>query len=247
MRHKTMISLQFIVLLLLCTASFLMGQGGSPRSTTPAEFLTINGLTRATEFQMLCNPPVGSVVAFAGPWDHEKEKRTGWMLCNGRQLKRKEFSEVADVLGITNETDVFKLPNLLSRAVVGAAAPNDPDVIVNESGKLLESKLTRRTLNETGGEEEHVLTVEQIPAHSHPIKDPGHEHPVKFGTGNIGEGRVKGVRFDAGFDHDGRNVVQEVKTGITRTEMFGGGSAHPNMPPFLSLYYLIKVSSVPTR
>lgn len=58
--------------------------------------------------------------------------------------------------GTTNKT--ITPPNLLDRFVVGAGDTYD--------------------VGDTGGENTHVLTVAEIPAHEHEIIDPGHNHPI---------------------------------------------------------------------
>jgi hypothetical protein len=42
------------------------------------------GLIKRVDFGM---PPIGSVMAYAGPWNAQMETQTGWMLCDGRMLK----------------------------------------------------------------------------------------------------------------------------------------------------------------
>ena len=73
-----------------------------------------------------------------------------------------------------------------------------------------------------GGDEEVVLTEAQIPAHSHqygPI--------IRHGV------------IDVTTVNDGLRAVMN-PWGDRLTEETGGGEAHPNMPPYLILHYIIK-------
>ncbi len=76
-------------------------------------------------------------------------------------------------------------------------------------------------VGETGGEEEHTLTVEEIPAHSH--------------TGILYRGNQKAVSLNPGTGgyqlswaaDTGYGVESDLETGEA-----GGGTAHNNMPPY---------------
>ena len=76
-----------------------------------------------------------------------------------------------------------------------------------------------------GGEEEHTLTIEEMPSHSHPLDDPFY----KFSELSLGyPGEVfKGDKFQ---DH-------------TRyTEKVGENHPHNNMPPYLAVYIWKRVA-----
>lgn len=126
---------------------------------------------------------------------------TGFLLCDGAELNREDYAALFGVLGITyGEGDglyTFNLPNLTGRFPVG----------VN----------TAYTLGETGGEADHTLTVDEIPAHNHGYHR-ATDVPVTFGE-------IPGtaaVSFGANTDNT------------------GGGEPHNNMPPYLAVNYIIK-------
>lgn len=81
---------------------------------------------------------------------------------------------------------------------------------------------SKYTVKSTGGENEVTLTVEQIPAHTHPIKDKVYD--VEFGR-NDGGGGNRNPIGGTGKSH-----------GIVEASSVGGGQPHNNMPKFYAIY-----------
>lgn len=76
----------------------------------------------------------------------------------------------------------------------------------------------------TGGEEQHILTISEIPSHSHNWSIVEVEDTTGFVPSNIAAGGTAGA------------------TWVTRqTDAVGGNSAHNIMPRFLSLAYIMKL------
>jgi len=73
----------------------------------------------------------------------------------------------------------------------------------------------------TGGEATHALTASEMPAHSHGPKVNGERFACHAGTAT-----VTGLGFSAGSNVD---LTWE-------TASVGGGAAHNNMPPYLTVY-----------
>jgi hypothetical protein len=98
------------------------------------------------------------------------------------------------------------LPDARGRAVVGTGTG---------------ASLTARTHGDKGGEETHVLTVNEMPSHT---------HPPASGTGFFTLGGA--VNRAGGTD------VGEINSGNTGPA--GSGAAHNNMQPWLALNYIVK-------
>lgn len=80
------------------------------------------------------------------------------------------------------------------------------------------------TAGETGGEAEHMLTVDEMPSHIH-----GTYYRGTYATGSGAWGIDPGT---LGTAYSGDNVIQPT----------GGGQAHNNMPPYLTVYMWKRVS-----
>lgn len=93
-------------------------------------------------------------------------------------------------------------PNLVDKFVVGAGSSY--------------------AVGATGGEATHKLTVDEMPAHSHPT----------------GASTTPSI-YEHGDDEDHDNVIPD---GGTTTGSTGGGGAHNNLPPYYALCYIMRIS-----
>src|SRR5215813_605199 len=95
----------------------------------------------------MAQPYVGEIRIFAGNF-----APAGWMFCEGQLLPISENPTLFNLIGTTYGGDgetTFALPDLRGR------------IPLHQGSGF--------TLAETGGAEEITLTVNQIPAHSHPL------------------------------------------------------------------------------
>lgn len=105
------------------------------------------------------NPPIGTVTAFAGKWNKDKEDELGWILCDGRPLTDSKYEELATALD--NATSA---PNYQGYFLRGQAG----EVDTPDKGRVLGSKQDDSTkmpvnafkTNRTGGHT-HPVSVRQ--------------------------------------------------------------------------------------
>lgn len=152
--------------------------------------------------------PVGTLSGFAGQSAPE-----GWLLCDGAELPRTQYRQLFAVIGEAygrgDGSTTFRIPDLRGRTAIGAG--------IGEG-------LTERRLSERIGEESHILTVEEMPAHTHQER-PG-----------------IGTNWYRVFDRSGGSWPSEALGNApeSMTGAAGGGCAHGNMQPSLVVSYIIK-------
>lgn len=131
-----------------------------------------------------------------------------WLACDGATYLRTDWPELYAVLhsSFIIDADHFFVPNLRGRIPVVAGSGTG---------------LTSRVIGAQGGEESHVLSVSEMPAHHHSYFSPDYQ-PLRAGGGSQ-NGTWGGVTAD---------------TGST-----GSGNAHENMPPFYVVQFSIIASS----
>ena len=122
--------------------------------------------------------------------------------CDGGVYNKSDYPKLYDVLDSRYiiSGSQFTVPDMRDRFPVGSGASYEP--------------------NETGGENEHLLTVSEMPSHSH-----GYTQPT-FGI----DIESVGVPDPTGVG----NPPVPLTTSLT-----GGNSAHENRPPFLALPFFI--------
>jgi microcystin-dependent protein len=161
--------------------------------------------------------PPGTVVAFAGT-----TIPAGWLLCNGQAVSRTTYAALFAVIGTTygagDGSTTFNVPNLLSRVPVGF-----------DSGAI-----EFNAMGKTGGAKTHTLTVAELPSHSHTASG----NIAIYQTGNEAGGHGTKAPAD-GFTNrlfvDGGSTGVNVTVGST-----GGGGAHNNLQPYITMNYIIR-------
>ncbi|WP_273694122.1 tail fiber protein [Tenacibaculum sp.] len=159
----------------------------------------------------------------------------GWAKCDGQLLNIEEYQELFNLIGNIYGGDgilTFSLPDLRGRTPLGVGS--NPE-------------LTEYLLGEKGGEENHVLTGEEMPSHTHSgygtIKASDME-----GTTDIPEGNYLAV---ARTEIDRSNIVYpNIFTNSSNIEMAengvsvninetGSNQPHNNIQPYLVVNYII--------
>ncbi len=194
------------------------------------------------------------VVAWASPDGVPK----GWALCDGRKYKMNPTTGVVTLLNMDSiEDNTVITPDLRGRFILGAGQGDG---------------LTNRDFNKSGGEENHTLTIAELPQHRHHVfydgpfansNDNRVAEIVEYGNkinavikapmvGPVG--RTSGTMAHLKNSSDSGNYTMqsswgnEPNVGKTSQQMSDGDSipidankSHNNMPPFYTLYYIMKL------
>ena len=174
----------------------------------------------------------------------------GWLLCNGQQYSRSDYAVLFNVIGLAwsgvDDGATFNVPDFRGRTPIGAGQG---------------SGLTNHLVGQRGGEEAHVLNVQEMPSHNHGVSDPTHAHSVydpghahgmpypfyvngDYGQGSFTVGGGSAVRFYAlnGPNTNGSGTGVQIygaATGIG-VQLNGGSGGHGNMQPWAAVNWLIK-------
>lgn len=177
--------------------------------------------TALTELQAMVQALVGEPLGIVKMWAGAAVP-DGYHLCDGTALSKSVYPALYAALGDTfntaNDADgnayatqegYFRLPDLSGRFIAGYRAT---DSEYNQYGK-------------TGGEKKHLLTIAELPAHSH--------------------SKQVTINDTAGWEfHDDRMSATGGVSGIDGTwtsGAAGGDTSHENRPPFYVLAYIMKL------
>jgi len=158
---------------------------------------------------------IGEIVTYAGA----SNPSPNFLDCDGASLLRADYPDLFAVIGTTFgavDSSHFSIPDLRGRAPIGDGTG---------------SGLTPRALGDSFGEEDHVLSVGELAAHSH--TDSGHSHTEGTTTPTaitIGPGAPAPAAL--GFP----GVTGAGSAALSNT---GSDSPHNNMQPSLALRHFI--------
>ncbi len=111
-------------------------------------------------------PFVGAITMWAGAASPDIEKKfeaAGWLICDGRAVSKKKYSDLFNVIGNAYGSgqavipENFFLPDFGGRAAIGANTAEDAK----------RNQLSIRKVGEQVGEEMHKLTIAEMPNHHH--------------------------------------------------------------------------------
>lgn len=98
------------------------------------------------------------------------------------------------------------------------------------SGQMLLGVSSSHAIGSTGGEENTTLVLRQIPSHAHYERLGFSGLGVRNLAASPGTGEGSGKVFSA--DYTGSSTSEY----YVQTETAGGGKAHNNMPPYITIY-----------
>ncbi len=164
---------------------------------------------------------IGYTTLFAGNFAPKN-----WAFCQGQIIPIQQNTALFSILGTVyggNGTTTFGLPNLSGRRVVGAG--QGPG-------------LSPYALGQAGGSENVTLSLNQMPAHIHPLQITS--HPNSFDVGGASSTPGGGIYAANGSGYAGAGGVQ-MKPYNVAVQMTNIGSNVPYniVNPFLGLNYVI--------
>jgi microcystin-dependent protein len=164
----------------------------------------------------MSNPFIGEIRIFAGNF-----APAGWAFCDGTPMAISENDALFNLIGTTYGGD-------------GQSTFNLPDL----RGRLPMHQGNGYILGEAAGTESVTLTVQQIPAHSHPLLASGDLGSSPDPLGNVtAQSRTAGVDLyleDVPNTNMAANAIAPV----------GGSQPHENMQPYLGLNVIISLYGV---
>lgn len=143
----------------------------------------------------------------------------GWALCNGQLLPINQNQGLFALLGTTYGGDGrvnFALPNLQGRAPIHVG--------------------NGHTLGEKGGEQAHTLSIGEVPAHTHAAKASS-----SAGNNVVPTGNVLASPLNQSYRAQD-NAVGALQPATLAN--VGGGQAHLNMQPHLTLSFCIALQGI---
>jgi microcystin-dependent protein len=158
---------------------------------------------------------IGEIKAYAG-----SNVPTDWLVCDGSAVSRATYSALYSVIGTTygsrDGSTTFNLPDFKGRTAIGA-------------GESSATGHAAHTLGQSGGEETHKLTVDDMPSHNH--------NGVFYYDGakvwNVAVGGAQGGA--QGLCVYGTGSGNHTIT----TPSKGSDGAHNNMQPYTCINYII--------
>lgn len=163
----------------------------------------------------MAQPYVGEIRMFAGNF-----APAGWMLCEGQLLPISENETLFNLIGTTYGGDgqsTFALPDLRGRIPIHIG--------------------DGFTLAETAGVETVTLTVNQIPAHSHPLLASSSNAATGNANGNVLAQTPSYTPYVSGFSPN-------TPLSLSSMSAVGGSQPHNNFQPYLCVNFIISLFGI---
>jgi microcystin-dependent protein len=144
----------------------------------------------------------------------------GWALCDGQLLPINQNQALFSLLGTTYGGDGrvnFGLPNLQGRAAMHMGDGH--------------------TLGERGGEQNHTLSISEIPTHVHSLRGIAATDDKTTATGNMYANTQGGLLIYG----PAASLVAMFPSDLASV---GGSQPHPNMQPYLTMNWIIALQGI---
>lgn len=218
--------------------------GSSLKKTTVSNLLSL----------VLGTVPVGTVLPWAGDWSNNATRPSGnWLLCDGSQVSITKYNKLYNVLGGPNnlypqldapQSGNFYLPDLRGRMVLGVDSMNN----LEGTGGGAANRITNNAaaaVGRTGGAESRILSVTNLPDHSHNMESttgqPFYAYR-DYNDGTTGDGvsiTTSGTITDGGqLSSNAGTVVATDGSDVTT------GNPLNVLNPYMALNYIIYAGEV---
>ncbi len=231
------------------------GQTALPLRTAPGADIGAGVLIAGTPYRVTCytgtsewiihnfyGNPYSVAIGSGMLWVGASPPNSNFVFPYGQAISRTTYATLFGICGTTygtgDGTFTFNVPDLRGRIPVGwdsmgGAGANR----VTYAGSLLDGT----TRGATGGAENHVLTIAQLPSHDHTanVTDPGHRHTISDGfsiTSSAGTGSLQYLGTKGNYNTS--LTTTGISVSISST---GSGVAHNNVQPSIIMPYIIRV------
>ncbi|PXY44930.1 phage tail protein [Flavobacterium hydrophilum] len=146
----------------------------------------------------------------------------GWAQCNGQFLPINQNQALFSLLGTTfggNGQTTFALPNLRGKTPIHFG--------------------NNFTLGQTGGEEAHTLTINELPTHKHTLFNTN--EAVSTNIPVLDTSKLGNTAPNQVYNASGQNLTAMNPALISN---IGGNQPHLNMQPFLALTFCIALQGI---
>ena len=145
----------------------------------------------------------------------------GWALCNGQTLPINQNQALFSLIGTFyggNGVNTFQLPNLQARMPIHQGSAN--------------------VIGEAGGQSSHTLIASEMPSHVHQAQGVSNAATTPDAAGNTWASSANGPFAGSPNTTMGSGALANV----------GGSQPHNNMPPSLTLNFIIALQGIfPSR
>jgi microcystin-dependent protein len=192
------------------------------------KIITISSIILFLNLPNLANaqgePFIGEIVMFAGNFAPR-----GWAMCDGQLLAVSQNDALFSILGTTYGGDgrtTFALPDLRSRVPIHAGTGPG---------------FSTRRLGSKSGSETNILSVNNLPSHSHTVNAVIEDGNQSLPTGNLPAGTKL-------LDKEYSDATGNTTMSASMLNNTGNNQAVNNMQPYLTIHYIIATIGVfPSR
>jgi len=146
---------------------------------------------------------------------------SGYLLCNGSAISRTTYAALFAIVGTTfgsgDGLTTFNLPNYADRMPIGVGS-------------------TAASVGATGGSATTTIVANNLPAHTHPVTDPGHNHTYAHAYNAAPQSGSSTPCFTSTYTDN----TSTATTGITVGNNSTTNSAMNTISPYLGIYFIIK-------